>query len=583
MADSVFENSDCDLPVVPPVPPTHMLTDNSVPSPPNDIPDCETTLLAPLPPDPPCPPITVGEANISVIPADTPTVIFTIIKGDKCDYEVNLDIGLPGTTCASVLPLTTQEQEVVFAEVLVVPMIKYKFEKTPDACEYELEILELKVPCPPLLPVFLTPSGIGTPTEVPIPFALTDTGALSFVFVKPEDSCEYELTMEATAPCPFIGPADTAVITTTWNETNPDVGNIYYQVTPGANCSYTIGIALELPCVQMLPHYADAEEQQVDLDPDDTPYGQLKFGFTYSEGCVWTLRIDLKTGCMPVLPLTETPYNDINYTKTGYAIKYHFIAGESECKKTFEVTKLNLPCFPEPIINASASTLAPGAEPTFTATYSTDSGCQATWTFAAGMPPGAQGYQGYQGNDGAQGWQGWQGMPGDMGPQGWQGMNGNQGDPGQQGFQGWQGEQGNQGFQGAQGDKLAIVKYEDRYIGLACVEMGEPRFEEVLTIKVPDYHYHAEQVIDPRYVAACEPGSLIAVSSTTNVPAMIGLRVDGNRVHVLVETVPSGNQGLVVVVKLSGIRRDHNWRFKEFTEQQYRRNLKFWGGWDRDR
>jgi len=52
------------------------------------------------------------------------------------------------------------------------------------------------------------------------------------------------------------------------------------------------------------------------------------------------------------------------------------------------------------------------------------------------------------------------------------------------------------------------------------------RFEDVVaaTIKQKD----TTLILDSKFVEVCEPGSLEAVGATTDVPALVGVRIDGS-------------------------------------------------------
>lgn len=635
MADeSVFDGSDCDLPPVTPVPTEHMLTNPVVPAAPDDIPDCDDTPLDPLDEDPPCPPLTISTPTITVVPEleHPPTISFTLTKGLNCDYDFDLDIELGCPTGLTPNDATPASKTLNFGT----NPLTFAFTKTDDNCDFDLDI-DFDVPCPPITPLFsgMTPRPItfsdtptmqfgftvGTacdyelnidisapcppitpqiPTEVPVVFAEA-IPAMVYQFQK-GPSCDYELQIEEiTIPCPVMSPnPGVQAPNVSYAESDESPGYVQYGFQSGPDCEHTLDIDIELPCPKMTPFYDTIAEDpiRVDLDPDDTPYGELKFGFVYNSNCQWELRMDLKTGCMPVLPLVETPFNTITYGQEGYQMAYHFESDPEECKKTFEVTQLVLPCIPTPAVTADITIGEMGSQATFSANVTTNSGCQQVWDFdisvPAGGPQGYQGYQGFQGEygqQGYQGWQGWQGYQGDVGTQGWQGFQGdvgfgNQGFQGDMGPQGWQGMVGNQGdvgqqgFQGAPGDKMAIVPYRNSFIGLACVEAGEPRFEEVITMKFVRGQFRKLVPLDDRYVQACEPLSIKAVSAVADWLVRVAVRVvNGHVLSVLID--PHDEEEVEVTVKLSGLRKGHVWRFREFNREQYESNLRFWDGWQR--
>lgn len=144
---------------------------------------------------------------------------------------------------------------------------------------------------------------------------------------------------------------------------------------------------------------------------------------------------------------------------------------------------------------------------------------------------------------------------------------------GVQGSTGAQGVQGSQGFQGA---KAAIVAYlpagaqgPPSYITLACVEMPEVRFEDLMTVQMTGL---VETVrLDPRFFAVCKEGSIDAISAIAEIPAAIGARIEGSELRVETDRLVAR-----VIVRLSGLRLGSDWRFLERTAAQAERNNSFW-------
>ena len=144
-----------------------------------------------------------------------------------------------------------------------------------------------------------------------------------------------------------------------------------------------------------------------------------------------------------------------------------------------------------------------------------------------------------------------------------------------------QGPQGAQGAPGPQGDKMAIVPYrgiagtEDEYVALACVEMPEVRFEDVVRVAVGDRR-HVRQLIDHTYLKVCEEDTIEVVSAVASEPAIIGARVERNQL-----VIECDRKVKFVTVKLSGLRRGVTWRFRRHTKDEMDANTRFWSGWNR--
>jgi hypothetical protein len=158
-------------------------------------------------------------------------------------------------------------------------------------------------------------------------------------------------------------------------------------------------------------------------------------------------------------------------------------------------------------------------------------------------------------------------------PQGAQGPPGPQGPPGSQGPQGGDGPQGSTG---PQGGKNAIVPIQlpggdMQYLGLYCTEMPSAMFMDIVPIRVTGYQ--TEAMMDPRFIAACEPGSIRAVSAVPVEPTQVGAQVAG---EYAVIKVPGFQRCPEVTVMVAGQRAGMRERFPSFSKEQMDRNNAFW-------
>jgi hypothetical protein len=182
------------------------------------------------------------------------------------------------------------------------------------------------------------------------------------------------------------------------------------------------------------------------------------------------------------------------------------------------------------------TTLAPGADATVT-----DSGTPPNVVLNFGIPKGDKGDTGDTGPTGPAGPKGDTGDTGPMGPQGEQGPQGEPGEPG----------------------KMAIVKCDDQYVALFCVESPDVRFEDVICI--PSGVSSVE--LDPRFITVCVPGSIDVVSwtSTKMLRVVPGFEIIGGKLHVEID-VPAD-----LVVKVSGIRL--GWKGVRFPVKSYEQKI----------
>jgi hypothetical protein len=127
-----------------------------------------------------------------------------------------------------------------------------------------------------------------------------------------------------------------------------------------------------------------------------------------------------------------------------------------------------------------------------------------------------------------------------------------------------------------------VNETEDEYIALACVEMPEVRFEDVIVLWLNQTHlkendvYELRQKLDPRYVDVCEPGSISVTSIVPSIFADVAADIVNDELVMLVRTqhVP-----LKLTVSVSGLRVGHTWRFRQHTKADAEANQRFWSAW----
>jgi hypothetical protein len=212
---------------------------------------------------------------------------------------------------------------------------------------------------------------------------------------------------------------------------------------------------------------------------------------------------------------------------------------------------------------------------------------------------GEQGEQGEIGNQGLDGERGLQGLKGDIGVQGPQGEQGRQGLQGLRGVQGEKGVQGQQGAKGQKGDlgprgstgpagpKNAILPVYDgsyeKYIELACMEMPEVRFEDLIVVNIGrEGKNNVLSVfnIDENFIKVCEYDSIQVVSAMPSRPILIGAEVSNNKIYVRAKDDCLVDEIVSVNIRLSGIRIGNaGRRFAEHTYENMIKNNTFWDSW----
>jgi len=513
----------------------------------------------------------------------------------------------------------------------------FYFEKDPDDCIWTLVVEEIRVPCPKIGPTVLVTKDVH-PEDVP-----GALGTLEYVFVKAGAGCQYDLEIDLITPCqehlpdcaaPDVKPVlcsgtcegELTYCFTKYNECDYDLSidvtvpicppvctfdieiNCHDEpFTPTGTCDVTVvnGCELQFDMVLDLVCGGDGDQgaqghqgaqggaggaqgpQGHQGDPgaqgdpgDPGPQGdQGHQGDQGEKGCgTWQgqwLAATAYAACDIVFNDGETFLCTDDHTSASgdepdigatWATKWDRMATGINWRGPW--TTATVYGEHDAVENNGSSYIA---KLTHTSSAGTEPGVGGGWNVAWDLMA-------------AKGAQGAQGSQGDQGNQGVQGRQGNQGFQGNQGTQGFQGNQGLQGLQGSTGSKLAIVPYWDEYVALACVEAPEVRFEDILRVQFSGDHRDTVIVdIDPVFLGVCEPGSIVPVSAVPATPIPVGVQVCGGLVYVRVtrSSATPRFQG-EVIVKLSGIRRDHTWRFRRHTEDDMVANNAFWQGWKKE-
>jgi hypothetical protein len=173
--------------------------------------------------------------------------------------------------------------------------------------------------CPTLLP---------SSQSQPVYFAGTNVGQLDYGFVlSPGDDCTWTLGIDLQSPCPVLQPdSESKVIP--WSTTGQ--GYLTYGFTLGSDCTWTLDIDVTAPCPVLQP---DSESKVIPWS--DTGQGYLTYGFTLGSDCTWTLDIDATAPCPVLQPESESKVIPWSDTGQGY-LTYGFTLG-SNCTWTLSI------------------------------------------------------------------------------------------------------------------------------------------------------------------------------------------------------------------------------------------------------
>jgi hypothetical protein len=118
------------------------------------------------------------------------------------------------------------------------------------------------------------------------------------------------------------------------------------------------------------------------------------------------------------------------------------------------------------------------------------------------------------------------------------------------------------------------VPVQGRWLGLICLEGPTSWFVDFMQVR--RRQSETREMIDPRFVEACEPGTICVFSAMASVPVLAFACIEG--VLVRVNAPYEWEDEYVVTVGLMGVRRGRaGQRFPEFSPAQAEANARFWG------
>jgi hypothetical protein len=110
------------------------------------------------------------------------------------------------------------------------------------------------------------------------------------------------------------------------------------------------------------------------------------------------------------------------------------------------------------------------------------------------------------------------------------------------------------------------------YTALFTLESPEVLFEDILLARIPQKA--ATLKIDPRFVEVCEPRSIVVSGCVPDVPAVVGVSVEGGLIRV--RFAVEDEQEVKLVLRLTGVRRGFaGLRFPNRSRRQFEANEAF--------
>jgi hypothetical protein len=378
MADDelIFDPDKCDVDRVTRIPTGGLLTDPTVPAPPDPITECQLVPIVELPQEFPCPDVVVTESSIFLgYRADEskitePALLFTVTRGTCCEFDFQITIEIPDIVCPEITSLAADGHAITLTSgtegALPDGKIYLTVVKDLDTCAFEFDVdFDFTFSCPALtsnaelgkdISVF---QGLdGALPEGKISLTVSNTVDCSF---------EFDVDFDFTFSCPALtsNSADgTAAVVTQGTAGDLPEATISLTINNTEDCAFEFDVNFDLtfscPSLTSLTESGTAVTVTQGI-PGALPEATLYLTVTNTENCNFEFAIEgeltfscpditsaAKDGVPVVISRTGTePSGTITLTVTT----------AEDCSFDFNVNlDLALPC---PIMTALTTDGAP--------------------------------------------------------------------------------------------------------------------------------------------------------------------------------------------------------------------------------
>jgi hypothetical protein len=378
MADDelIFDPDKCDVDRVTRIPTGGLLTDPTVPAPPDPITECQLVPIVELPQEFPCPDVTVTESSVFLgYRADEskitePALLFTVTKGTCCEFDFQIVLEIPDIVCPEITSLATDGHAITLTSgtegALPDGKIYLTVVKDLDTCAFEFDVdFDFTFSCPALTSnaelgkdISVSQGLDGALPEGKISLTVSNTVDCSF---------EFDVDFDFTFSCPALtsNSADgTAAVVTQGTAGDLPEATISLTINNTEDCAFEFDVNFDLtfscPSLTSLTESGTAVTVTQGI-PGALPEATLYLTVTNTENCSFEFAIEgeltfscpaitsaAKDGIPVVISRTGTePSGTITLTVTT----------AEDCSFDFNVNlDLALPC---PIMTALTTDGAP--------------------------------------------------------------------------------------------------------------------------------------------------------------------------------------------------------------------------------
>ena len=260
MADDelIFDSTKCDIDAVTRISPGGLLTDATVPAPPDAITECQLVPIVELPKESPCPDLFVTESSIFIgYRADDskitePALLFTVTKGTCCEFDFQVTVEIPEITCPEMTSLATAGHAITVTGgtpgALPDGKIYLTVVKDDVSCAFDFDVdFDFTFSCPALtsnaekgVAAVVTQGTAGSLPEATISLTINNTENCSF---------EFDFDFDVTFSCPALtsnSAEGVAAIVTKGTAGDLPEATISLTVNNTENCSFEFDVDLDL-------------------------------------------------------------------------------------------------------------------------------------------------------------------------------------------------------------------------------------------------------------------------------------------------------------------------------------------------
>lgn len=333
MADDelIFDPDKCDIDAVTRISPGGLLTNATVPPPPDAITECQLVPIVELPREFPCPDLLVTESSIFIgyreddSKITEPALLFTVTKGTCCEFDFKITVEIPDVVCPDMTSLATDGQAITVTGgtpgALPDGKIYLTVVKDDLSCAFDFDVdFDFTFSCPALTSNAKNGTAI---TFLQGPDGSQPEGKIYLTVTNTEDCAfEFDVNVDFTFSCPSLtSDAELGRDISVYQGINgaPPEGKIYLTVNNTTDCAFDFDVDFDLTfsCPALTSNSAEGTAAVITQGTaGDLPEATITLTINNTENCAFEFDVnfDLTFSC-PALESKAEEGNSIVVTQ----------------------------------------------------------------------------------------------------------------------------------------------------------------------------------------------------------------------------------------------------------------------------